>query len=149
MFEYSKDKSKYGVTGIALKSHPENVALTFMGISNKQSVGRHRLRLCQQTKAIDPWWARRCDWLMSTRLITVLLLTCEQPTQDVHIIWAMQPLSFLPVLLSGFRFLQSVPLVAVCRCSLLQCIFSFVCKPSEEQADCWTDVPSIHPALLL
>lgn len=54
VFEYYKDKSKYGVTGIALKSHPENVALTFMGISNKQSVGRHRLRLCQQTKAIDP-----------------------------------------------------------------------------------------------
>lgn len=29
---YSKDNSKYGVTGIVTKSHPEDMALTFMGI---------------------------------------------------------------------------------------------------------------------
>lgn len=47
------------------------------GHSNKLSVGRHKLRLWQQTKAIHPPRARRCDWLTCAHLITVLLFSRE------------------------------------------------------------------------
>lgn len=35
----------------------------------------------------------------------------------------------------------------ICLCSLLQCIFSHVRKPSEERTGRQTDVPHLHPAL--
>lgn len=65
-----------------------------------------------------------------------------------HIILAVLSLSLSLVFSMSQSVTPCVAIVAVCLCSLLQCIFSVVRKPSEQMTDCWTDVPGLHPALL-
>ena len=73
-------------------SHGRGCGSHIFGHSNKSLEGRHRLRLCQQTRAIQSPRARRCDWLTSAHLITVLLFTNENTkTHQVYSVFVSQP----------------------------------------------------------
>lgn len=91
--EDAKDKSKYGVTGIEVPNpRVSRSGSHIFGHSNKSWKGRHKLRLCQQMRAIQSPRARRCDWLTSAHLITVRLFSNENTkTHQVYSVFASRP----------------------------------------------------------
>lgn len=99
---------------------------------NKLSAGRHKLRLCQQTKTIDPCGGRHSDWVT----------TCDhcsfvQPTEDMSIILVIQPLTaLLPVFYQDLFFFFFLALFRsrMPPCTELGCIFNYVRKSARQRS---------------
>lgn len=158
VFEYSKVKSKYGVTGIAIQNQRAihaGCGSHIFGHSNKNVTSC----VCANKHGLYNLPERGC--VTDSFISSLFLCSLVNDKLKTHTSsWLMQSYSRCHChMIKSFtrcaphqtqRHVKSLLSlwIPICLCSLLQCIFSRVRKPSEERTDHRTDVPRFHPAPL-